>query len=100
MNDWDQCIKELRRKAVHFETTGLIPTLDAASNTVVKSDTVVSSELQKDLRTAFDTLRKDQASAVDWHPRTTEMVQDLVHPSMYPFVYGILFSSPLGLSCS
>jgi glutathionyl-hydroquinone reductase len=79
-------------KAHHFEGTGLVPTLDSASNTVVKSDSVVSSELQNDLQAAFDQLHADQASNVDWHPRSNEMVQDLVHPSMYPFIYGILSS--------
>lgn len=72
--------------------TGLIPSLDAAGVAVIKSDTVVTSELQKDLQTAFDKLRADQALNVDWHPRSGEMVQDLVHPSMYPFIYGIIFS--------
>ncbi|PGH14080.1 hypothetical protein AJ80_06084 [Polytolypa hystricis UAMH7299] len=85
---FDYCIKELREKAADFDSTGLVHTLDSVGNTVVKSDTVVTSQLQKDLRTAFDQLRVDQASDVDWHPRSGEMVQDLVHPSMYPFIYG------------
>jgi hypothetical protein len=78
-------------KATHFENTGLVHTLDSASNTVVKSDTAVTSELQENLRSAFDQLCVDQASDVDWHPGSSEMVQDLVHPSMYPFIYGIPF---------
>ncbi|OBT87683.1 hypothetical protein VE02_02696 [Pseudogymnoascus sp. 03VT05] len=85
---FDYCIKELREKAAHFQRTGLIPTLDSAGNTIVKSDTIVTPELQKELRAAFDQLRADQASDVDWHPRSDEKVQDLVHPSMYPFIYG------------
>ncbi|KFY72305.1 hypothetical protein V499_07558 [Pseudogymnoascus sp. VKM F-103] len=85
---FDYCIKELREKAAHFERTGLIPTLDSDGNTIVKSDTIVTLELQKELRAAFDQLRADQASDVDWHPRSDEKVQDLVHPSMYPFIYG------------
>ncbi|ELR05446.1 hypothetical protein VC83_03609 [Pseudogymnoascus destructans] len=85
---FDYCIKELREKAAHFQRTGLIPTLDSAGNTIVKSDTVVTPELQKDLRSAFDQLRADQASDVDWHPRSDEKVQDLVHPSMYPLIFG------------
>ncbi|KFY35493.1 hypothetical protein V494_05861 [Pseudogymnoascus sp. VKM F-4513 (FW-928)] len=85
---FDYCINELREKATHFQQTGLIPTLDSAGNTIVKSDTAVTPELQDELRAAFDQLRADQASDVDWHPRSDEKVQDLVHPSMYPFVYG------------
>lgn len=30
----------------------------------------------------------DQKSTPDWHPNSGEMVQDLVHPSMFPLVYG------------
>ncbi|KFY31568.1 hypothetical protein V493_00997 [Pseudogymnoascus sp. VKM F-4281 (FW-2241)] len=85
---FDYCIKELRAKAAHFERTGLIPTLDSVGNSIVKSDTVVTPELQKELHAAFDQLRADQASDVDWHPRSDEKVQNLVHPSMYPLIYG------------
>ncbi|KFY99960.1 hypothetical protein V500_01229 [Pseudogymnoascus sp. VKM F-4518 (FW-2643)] len=85
---FDFCIKELRQKPAHFQRTGLIPTLDSEGNTIVKSDTVVTPELQTELRAAFDQLRADQASDVDWHPRSDKKVQDLVHPSMYPFIYG------------
>jgi len=80
-------IEELRVKAKHFEETGIIPTLDACAS-VAKSDTLVSSELHESLRSAFKRLKDDQAANPDWHPNTNEMVQDLVHPSMYPLVYG------------
>lgn len=85
---FDYCIKELRAKAAHFEKTHFVPTLDSAGTAVVKSDTAVTPELQDELRTAFDQLCVDQASSVDWHPRSGDMVQNLVHPSMYPFIYG------------
>jgi hypothetical protein len=48
----------------------------------------VPSELHLGLREAFTQLQADQASNPDWHPKTNETVQDLVHPSMYPLVYG------------
>jgi hypothetical protein len=48
---------------------------------------LVKPELQEALRKAFDKLKADQAASPDWHPGTKEMVQDLVHPSMYPMVY-------------
>ncbi len=57
-------------------------------NTAVKADSVVSSELQQDLKAAFEKLRAEQGAEPDWHPRSNDLVQDLVHPSMYPFVYG------------
>jgi hypothetical protein len=48
----------------------------------------VPPELHLGLRQAFTQLQADQASNPDWHPNTNEIVQDLVHPSMYPLVYG------------
>ncbi|KAH7402048.1 hypothetical protein DE146DRAFT_452216 [Phaeosphaeria sp. MPI-PUGE-AT-0046c] len=86
-NTVDCCIKELRSKAKYFEKTGIVPTLEACAS-VAKSDTLVSGELHENLRTAFDKLKADQQSSPDWHPNSNNMVQDLVHPSMYPLVYG------------
>jgi hypothetical protein len=82
-----QCIDELRSKAKYFEETGIIPTLEGCAS-VAKSDTIVPSELHEALRNAFDKLRVDQEGSRDWHPNSNDMVQDLVHPSMYPLVYG------------
>lgn len=65
----------------------MIPTLDAYA-TVVKSDSLISSDLHADLLSAFKKLKGDQAASPDWHPNSGDMVQDLVHPSMYPLVYG------------
>ncbi|KAL1872039.1 hypothetical protein Daus18300_004408 [Diaporthe australafricana] len=84
---FEYCIQELQSKALYFEQTGLIPTLDASA-TIIKSDVLVDSELQEALKQAFKTLKDDQADQPDWHPRSNDMVQDLVHPSMYPLIYG------------
>ncbi|KAK4188160.1 hypothetical protein QBC35DRAFT_473900 [Podospora australis] len=83
----DYCIQELRHKAEHFERTGIIPTLDATFS-IAKSDTIVPESLHQSLREAFARLQADQVSNPDWHPNTNETVQDLVHPSMYPLIYG------------
>lgn len=82
-----QCITELRDKAGFFESTGLIPTLDACA-TAVKSDTLVSQALHDSLCSAFGQLMEDTKSSPDFHPGTNEMVRDLVHPSLFPLVYG------------
>jgi hypothetical protein len=82
-----QCIKELRDKAKYFEQTSIIPTLDACAS-VAKSDSLVTDELRKALRDAFDKLKADQRALTDWHSNSGDRVQDLVHPSMYPLVYG------------
>jgi hypothetical protein len=81
-----QCVRELRSKATYFEQSGIIPCLDACAS-VAKSDTLVTSELHTSLRKAFDKLKSDHAAFPDWHPNSNSMVQDLVHPSMYPLVY-------------
>ncbi|KAL2129749.1 hypothetical protein VTI74DRAFT_7339 [Chaetomium olivicolor] len=83
----DYCILELRQKAEHFKETSIVPTLDATFS-IAKSDDLVPGELHSALRDAFTQLKADQASNPDWHPNTNETVQDLVHPSMYPLVYG------------
>ncbi len=82
-----QCILELRAKAEHFGRTGITPTLDATFS-IAKSDGIVSRELHSALGAAFARIKADQASNPDWHPNTDGTVQDLVHPSMYPLVYG------------
>lgn len=82
-----QCVQELRSKARHYEKTGLVPTLDASA-TVVKTDVLVEADLRDSLRQAFQRLQDDQAENPDWHPNSGDMVQDLVHPSMFPLVYG------------
>lgn len=80
-------MQELRVKAKYFEESNIIPTLDACSS-VAKSDTLVPAELHEALRTAFAKLKESQAANPDWHPNSDDTVQDLVHPSMYPLVYG------------
>ncbi|KAL6711466.1 hypothetical protein ACN47E_004400 [Coniothyrium glycines] len=84
---FDCCIQELQSKARYFEKTGIIPTLDACAS-VAKSDNLVNKDLHDALVTAFNKLKTDHAASPDWHPRSNKMVQDLVHPSMYPLVYG------------
>ncbi|KAH6951398.1 hypothetical protein DER45DRAFT_587207 [Fusarium avenaceum] len=84
---FDYCIEELRSKAQYYVSSGLIPTLDGPDNTVVKSDSYIKEALRQDLKKAFDVLRREQQDNVDWHPRSNDMVQDLLHPSMYHFVY-------------
>ena len=54
----------------------------------MKSDTLVSPELHEDLLSAFEKLIADSSESPDWHPKSNDMVLDLVHPSMYPLVYG------------
>lgn len=84
---FDYCIQELRSKAKHFEKTGIVPILDASAS-VIKSDGLITDDLWESLKKAFQELKDDQAHSPDWHPGSSDMVQDLVHPSMYPLIYG------------
>ncbi|KAL4932241.1 DUF4246 domain-containing protein [Aspergillus undulatus] len=80
MMDW--LIEELRWKAGYLTRTGMIMPLDSG---VVLSDTAISSELQHELHKAvapLETLKKD------FHPNSGEKVVDLVHPSLFPVIYG------------
>ena len=85
---FDYCIDELKAKAAHFKQTGLVLTMNSNQNMMVKSDTAVSGELRRELQAAFEKLSRDQAADPDYNPDTAYIVQDMVHPSMYPFVYG------------
>ncbi|ETS80957.1 hypothetical protein PFICI_08486 [Pestalotiopsis fici W106-1] len=86
-NSFDCCIKELQSKARYFEKTGIVPTLDACAS-IVKADNLVPSSLHTALRDALDILKREQSADPDWHPGSQDKVQDLLHPSMYPLVYG------------
>jgi hypothetical protein len=78
---------ELRGKAKLYEETGMITGFDASA-AVIKSDTIVSAELRKKLRHAVTVLEEVPEEEKDWHPRSDGQVLDLVHPSLWPLVYG------------
>jgi Protein of unknown function (DUF4246) len=83
----DYCIDELRYKAKDFEksTTGA---LVVYNGDVVKSDTAVSQETKAALQRAVAPLENVPDNVKDWHPGSDEQVLDLVHPSLFPLVYG------------
>ena len=37
---------------------------------------------------SFDKRKADHTTCPEWHPNSNDTVQDLVHPSTYPLVYG------------
>jgi hypothetical protein len=81
--DW--CIDELRYKANIFEGTGGVNVFDGD---VVKSDTVISNSLKAALKEAVTVLEDIPLHEKDWHPGSDEKVLDLIHPSLFPLVYG------------
>jgi hypothetical protein len=89
MADW--VIAELRYKAEGFKTVGAVSAYDGD---VVKSDTVVSTELKKSLQDAAKDLEDVPEYAKDYHPGSEGKVLDLVHPSLFPLIYGLSRALP------
>ncbi|KAH6912119.1 hypothetical protein BKA70DRAFT_826214 [Coprinopsis sp. MPI-PUGE-AT-0042] len=83
----DYCIAELRHKATAFEqsTTGAIAVYNGD---VVKSDKAISLQTKEALRKAVEPLEDVSDKHKDWHPVSDERVLDLVHPSLFPLIYG------------
>jgi hypothetical protein len=55
---------------------------------VVKSESIISEELKEELKNAVAPLEDVPVSAQDWHPGSNNQVLDLVHPSLFPLIYG------------
>ncbi|KAK7752891.1 hypothetical protein SLS62_005234 [Diatrype stigma] len=91
----DQCMKELREKAQKLKETGMVAVIDTEA-TVVKSDTAVPPELCDALRAAAFRLEDVPDKVKDWHPHTNKRVLDLLHPSLFPLVYGETKVLPTG----
>ncbi|KAF7543063.1 hypothetical protein G7046_g10066 [Stylonectria norvegica] len=83
----DVCIDELREKARLYEKTDLIPVLDY-STCAIKSDRLIPADLKDALKAAVVPLEDVPASHKDWHPGSDGKVLDLVHPSLWPLLYG------------
>ena len=84
MVDW--VIDELRYKAtLHQDIDAVV----VYTGHVVKSDTIVPESLRLELQTAVAELLENVPDKYkDWHPGSNGKVLDLVHPSLYPLVYG------------
>ncbi len=81
----DYCIAELRHKTEIFKQMGAVVVFDGG---VVKSDFSVPEELRQALKVAVKPLEDVPDKKKDWHPHSSEKVLDLVHPSLFPLVYG------------
>lgn len=80
------CIAELHHKTADFEKSGYIAAYDGD---VLKSDLAISGLLKDALRKTVAPLEiVTNESQLDWHPNSDEKVLDLVHPSLFPVVYG------------
>ncbi|KAH8170705.1 WD40 repeat 2 [Sarocladium implicatum] len=83
----DAVIEELRHKATLYEDHGLIPVLDYCI-AAIKSDKILTDDLLADLKAAVTPLENVPEELKDWHPGSNKQVLDLVHPSLWPLVYG------------
>lgn len=79
----DYMFDELEFRASRLKETGQVAMLDLG---VVKSDVAISKDLQERLKQAVRPL--EEVPEKDYHPGSDEKVVDLVHPSLYPLVYG------------
>ncbi|KAF8601374.1 hypothetical protein BDV93DRAFT_524780 [Ceratobasidium sp. AG-I] len=59
-----------------------------------QSDTLVPASLRDRLIAGASKLENVPDSEKDWHPRSNGQVLDLVHPSLYPIVYGRTLAYP------
>ncbi|KAH7129543.1 hypothetical protein B0J13DRAFT_453387 [Dactylonectria estremocensis] len=84
----DAVLIELVKKAEMYEQTGLIPVMDYGAY-AIKSDSLLDDELKNALIAAVAPLEHVPESRQDWHPGSDGKVLDLVHPSLWPLVYGL-----------
>lgn len=78
---------ELKDKAEMHVEDDIVDVLDLSAN-IAKSDKIVPHDLQEELRVAVAPLESVPERLKDWHPGSGKKVLDLVHPSLFPLVYG------------
>jgi len=96
MMNW--VIDELRYKARLFKQTEAVSIFNGD---VVKSDTAIPKDLQKALQLAAQKLEDIPEIFKDYHPGSDGQVLDLVHPSLFPLIYGrsrVLEDKEVGLN--
>ena len=82
----DYIVDELRYKAKYFTD---VEAVSLYTGDVVKSDFAVDVSVKNALQGAIKSLENVPTSSKDWHPGSDNKVLDLVHPSLFPFVYGV-----------
>lgn len=81
----DYVIAELRWKAGIFKKTGAVVVYNGD---VVKSDNAIPSEVKTALKEGVKALENVPEKKKDYHPGSNNQVLDLVHPSLFPLIYG------------
>lgn len=78
----------------------MVAVLDGAAG-VVKSDSIIPTQLKEALKAAVKPLEDVPEKDRDWHPGSNGQVLDLVFPSLFPLMYGrskIIPEGELGLA--
>ncbi|KAF5313504.1 hypothetical protein D9611_008549 [Ephemerocybe angulata] len=96
---FDYCIKELQHRAANFDDSprGGIQVLPGD---VWKSDTAISEETRLSLLRCVRPLEDVPEHKRDWHPGSDGKVLDLVHPSLFPLIYGTSKILPVGTAAT
>lgn len=82
----DYCIEELKYTTELYAKMGF---LRVYNGDVVKSDVAIPTDMQASLKTAIAPLENVPAHKQDWHSGSGDKVLDLVHPSLFPLIYGL-----------
>ena len=85
---FDYCIAELQHIAKNVCPTRKDGAVIVYNGFVVKSDSAVPQTVKLALQAAVKPLEDVPEKDKDWHPGSNELVLDLVHPSLFPLVYG------------
>jgi hypothetical protein len=96
-NMFEYCIQELRYRAEGFEpNSSKRGAIVVFNGKVVKSDYAVPEAVKLALQSAIKPLESVPEAQKDWHPGSDGKVLDLIHPSLYPLVYGKTKVLPVG----
>jgi hypothetical protein len=84
---WEWVITEVRDKAKAFDSSRMVLALDSNAR-CVKSDVLVGPDLRAELIAHVRPLLSVPDEQKDFHPGSNDQVLNLVHPSLFPLVYG------------
>lgn len=85
---FDHCIAELKDLATNILPHRKHHAIVAYDGNVVKSDDALPSTVKLALQDAVKSIEDVPDKLKDWHPGSDERVLDLVHPSLFPLIYG------------
>lgn len=85
---FDYVLAELQDKAALFKKNGRVTSVYDGAAAVFKNDSALDDEITCRLRNEVGKLENVPDDEKDWHPGSNEQVLDIVHPSLWPLIYG------------